>query len=144
MRVYANGTVSNGEKANFLLTDLCFAAEEWNDPTVSGDNCLILSGQLCETSSENKEWSSRWKGVDVSFGDEGHNDYTAEKIGCSAQKILDILIEKKMFLRNCEAYIDFEDSSEYVKVDAVTIVDNNSEVKIPKELLEEEIEFIRF
>ena len=144
MRLYANGTVSNGEESEFLLTDLCFATDSWNDPTIPGEDCLILSGQICEGSVKGKEWNGRAKGVDVFYGDneyEDYSDFQENGTKYTPKEILNILLEKGMKLRNCEGYIEFVKEAD-VKVDYVKLVDNDSEVEIPSELLTEEIEFL--
>lgn len=144
MRIYTNGIVSNGEESKFILTDLCFATESCNDPTIQGDDCLILSGQTCEGFVNGKEWSGRIKGVDVFYGNDEYEDYSDFQENCTkytVQEILDILLEKKMKLRNCEGYIEFAREAD-VKVDSVKLVDKDFEVEIPSELLEEEIEFL--
>ena len=144
MRLYANGKVSNGEESEFILTDLCFATDSWNDPTIPGEDCLILSGQTCEGFVKGNDWSGRAKGVDVFYGDEEYEDYSDfQNNGTkyTPKEILNILLEKNMRLRNCKGYIEFVGEAD-VKVDYVKLVDNDSEIEIPATLFEEEIEFI--
>lgn len=132
MRLYANGKVSNGEESEFVLSDLCFATDSCNDPTIPDEDCLILSGQTCKGSVEGNNWDCRWKGIDVLYGD---------GIEYSASEVLEIIKAKNMRLRNCEGYIEFVGEAD-IKVDSVKLVDNESEIEIPESLLEEEIGFM--
>lgn len=52
MRIYMSGTISSGESANLLPTDLHFEGIE-------------ISGIECECSTHGNTWESRWKGVDI-------------------------------------------------------------------------------
>lgn len=142
MRIYANGTISNGEESNFILTDLCFATEACEDTTMRGNDCLILSGETCECCVKGESWDARMKGVDVLYGDDEFDDYSDFLVNgkkYTAQEILEIILKKEMKLRNIEGYIELTEET-YVKVDSITIVDGKGEIEIPSALLNENID----
>lgn len=136
MRLYMSGTVSTGEKAKVMPTEIFFARKNCEDNLTPSKECLMLEGVYCECETENNEWHSRWKGVRVA----NEIDYEEE---ITAKKIFEIIKDRKLYLQNMNAYIDFQDKKDvYVKVTAIQIEEADKTFKICEDLLEEEIEFV--
>lgn len=66
MRAYLDGTLSK-EQEIFLPQDLWFSTEECYDNTIVSEDCICVSGLTCESKTENKEFSCRWKGVVLTY-----------------------------------------------------------------------------
>jgi len=128
MRCYIDGRLSeDNKKVKFLLGDLWFSETRDYDDL---EDCTRISGCFCETSGDDYEVGTRWKGVTwttCDTDDEELNDLAR----------LRELIEGK-YLVNAEAYYDV-DTEFYI--DCIKFVQGDDEWIFPNDKVDE-IEFI--
>ena len=98
MRAYLNGTLSVNQET-FIPQDLWFSTEECNDNTVGSDNCICVSGLTCESKTEDKEFSCRWKGVLLTYVNAEGKEIETEDF--TVDEFLKIIKDKKMRLNRC-------------------------------------------
>lgn len=136
MRLYMNGHFS-APQSSFLPSTLWLANDEAEDTDIVSENCIQLDGISCESAIEGNEWSVRWKGVTLETED---NDYDED---FSLDMLIALIKEKKLVVKNMLS--DYDDDVN-VKIDDIKITYWNGkeeqEFVFPKEMLEEEIEFI--
>lgn len=135
MRAYLDGTLSK-EQEMFLPQDLWFSTEECNDNTVVSEDCICISGLTCESKTEDKEFSCRWKGVILTYvNDEGKEVETED---FTVDEFLKMIKDKNMRLTNMSAFFDTDVE---VMLTSLVFVEKDKEIEFDISLVDE-VEFI--
>lgn len=146
MRAYINGKLSapNGEQLgkieSFLPAGLWFANPDEDFDFEVSDSCIRLDGLYTEGSvdEETKEFSCRWKGIELCHMDE--IDGYLETEDFSIEDFTKIIEEKDMRLVNIDAYYDGDIN---VEITNLVLVDyyNDTRYEFDTNLIDK-IEFI--
>lgn len=103
MRAYLNGRLSCHQET-FIPQDLWFSTEECSDNTVVSDDCICVSGLTCESKTEDKEFSCRWKGVILTYVNNKGKEIETEEF--TVDEFLKMIKDKNMRLTNMSAFFD--------------------------------------
>lgn len=135
MRAYLNGTLSVYQET-FIPQDLWFSTEECNDNTVVSEDCICVSGLTCESKTEDKEFSCRWKGVVLThINNEGKEVETED---FTIDELLTIIKDKNMRLTNISAFFDTDVE---VMLTKIIFVEKDKETELDIKLVDE-VEFM--
>lgn len=135
MRAYLDGTLSK-EQEIFLPQDLWFSTEECNDNTVVSEDCICVSGLTCESETENKEFSCRWKGVVLTYINNDGKEIETEDF--TVDEFLKMIKDKNMRLTNMSAFFDTDVD---VMLTKLVFVEKDKETELDIKLVDE-VEFI--
>lgn len=127
MRAYLNGTLSVCQET-FIPQDLWFSTEECNDNTVVSEDCICVSGLTCESKTEDKEFSCRWKGVILTYVNNEGKEIETEDF--TVDELLKMIKDKNMRLTNVE-----------VMLTKLLFVEKDKETELDIRLVDE-VEFI--
>ena len=130
MRAYIDGVLSTTQET-FIPEDLWFATNDCEDNTIVSKDCLCLSGLTCESSVENKEFSCRWKGVEIRYINSDNQEIETEDF--SVEEFLQTIQEKNMRLVNMSAFFD---TNVNTTITEFLLVDNESEVRFDIALID--------
>lgn len=135
MRAYLDGTLSK-EQEIFLPQDLWFSTEECNDNTIVSEDCICVSGLTCESKTENKEFSCRWKGVVLTYINNDGKEIETEDF--TVDELLEMIKDKNMRLTNMSAFFDTDVD---VMLTKLVFVEKDKETELDIKLVDE-VEFI--
>lgn len=135
MRAYLNGTLSVYQET-FIPQDLWFSTEECNDNTVVSEDCICVSGLTCESKTEDKEFSCRWKGVILTYVNNEGKEVETEDF--TADELLTIIKDKNMRLTNISAFFDTDVE---VMLTKIIFVEMDKETELDIKLVDE-VEFM--
>lgn len=135
MRAYLDGTLSK-EQEIFLPQDLWFSTEECNDNTIVSEDCICVSGLTCESKTENKEFSCRWKGVVLTYINNDGREIETEDF--TVDEFLKMIKDKNMRLTNMSAFFDTDVD---VMLTKLVFVEKDKETELDIKLVDE-VEFI--
>ena len=136
MRAYINGELSTPQLDTFFLVSFWFANEECEDNTEVSENCIRLDGIWTEGSSENTEFSCKWKGVALCYLNE--EGFYLEIENFTLDDFEKMIKEKNMKIVNADGY---PSSTVNAKITEFKLVDGEKELVFDTDEIEE-IEFI--
>lgn len=135
MRAYLDGTLSK-EQEIFLPQDLWFSTEECYDNTIVSEDCICVSGLTCESKTENKEFSCRWKGVVLTYINNEGKEIETEDF--TVDELLKMIKDKNMRLTNMSAFFDTDVE---VILTRLLFVEKDKEIELDIKLVDE-VEFL--
>lgn len=135
MRAYLDGTLSK-EQEIFLPQDLWFSTEECYDNTIVSEDCICVSGLTCESKTENKEFSCRWKGVVLTYINNDGKEIETEDF--TVDELLKMIKDKNMRLTNMSAFFDTDVE---VILTRLLFVEKDKEIELDIKLVDE-VEFL--
>ena len=135
MRAYLNGTLSVYQET-FIPQDLWFSTEECNDNTVVSEDCICVSELTCESKTEDKEFSCRWKGVILTYVNYEGKEVETEDF--TVDELLTIIKDKNMRLTNISAFFDTDVE---VMLTKIIFVEKDKETELDIKLVDE-VEFM--
>lgn len=135
MKAYIDGVLSTAQET-FIPEDLWFATNDCEDNTIVSKDCLCLSGLTCESSVENKEFSCRWKGVEIRYINSNNQEIETEDF--TVEEFLQMIQDKNMRLVNMSAFFD---TNVDVTITQFTLVENEKEYIVDCNLIDT-IEFL--